>query len=87
MCLLFRLCADGYILLDWLLRILDLALYGFSYLGLLGGSTLVGFAADVIQVTTLHLHMCHIIATMVAYGLRLSITTLWSLFQGMVTFV
>jgi len=37
---------------------------------------------DVIQVATLHLHMCHVIVTTVVYGLRLSTSTLWNLFQG-----
>ena len=60
-----------------------MAFYGFAYLGLLGASTLVAFAIDVIQVATLHLHMCHVIAITVVYGLKLSISTLWNLFQGM----
>ena len=40
---------------------------------------------DVIQVATLHLHMCHVIVTTVVYGLRLSTSTLWNLFQGKIT--
>ena len=39
---------------------------------------------DVIQVATLHLHMCYVIVTTVVYGLRLSTSTLWNLFQGMI---
>lgn len=42
---------------------------------------------DVIQVATLHLHMCHVIATTVVHGLRLSTSTLWNLFRGMMFFV
>ena len=61
-----------------------MACYGFACLGLLGASTLVALAVDVIQVTTLHLHMCHIIITTVFYGLRLSTSTLWDLFQGVI---
>lgn len=41
---------------------------------------------DVIQVATLHLHMCYVIVTTVVYGLSLSISTLWNLFQGIVGF-
>ena len=72
----------GNVLLDWLPRVLEMAFYGFVCLGLLGASTLVALAIDVIQVATLHLHMCHIIVTTVVYGLRLSTSTLWDLFQG-----
>jgi len=61
-----------------------MAFYGFTCLGLLGASTLVALAVDVIQVATLHLHMCHVIVTTVVYGLRLSTSTLWDLFQGVI---
>jgi hypothetical protein len=63
-----------------------MAFYGFTCLGLLGASTLVAFAIDVIQVATLHLHMCHVIVTTVVHGLRLCASTLWNLFQGMTIF-
>jgi len=69
-------------LLDWLQRVLEVAFYGFACLGILGASTLVAFTADVVQVATLHFHMCHVIATTVVYGLRLFTSTLWNLFQG-----
>lgn len=39
---------------------------------------------DVIQMVTLHLHMCYVIVTTVVYGLQLSTSTLWNLFQGMI---
>jgi len=68
----------------WLPRILQIASYGFVCLGFFGISTLVAFVTDVIQVATLHLHMCCVIITIVVYGLRLSTSTLWNLFQGMV---
>lgn len=63
---------------------LEVAFYGFPCIGLFGASTLAAFAADVVQVATLHLHMCYIITTTVVYGLRLSTSTLWNLFQGTV---
>jgi len=66
----------------WLPRISEVAFYGFACLGLLGASTLVAFSLDVIQVATLHLHMCHVIVTTLVHGLRLSTSTLWNLFQG-----
>ena len=44
---------------------------------------LVAFAMDVIQIATLHLHMCYVIVTTVVCGLQLSTSTLWNLFQGM----
>lgn len=45
---------------------------------------LVAFVIDVIQLATLHLHMCYVIVTTVVYGLQLSTFTLWNLFQGMI---
>jgi len=77
----------GDIFLDWLPRILEIAFYGFACLGLLGASTLVVFAVDVIQVATLHLHMCHVILAAVVRGLRLSTSTLWNLFQGILCII
>lgn len=74
------------ILLDWLPRVLEIASYGFACLGLLGVSMLVAFTADVIQVATLHLHMCHVVVAAVVHSLRLSTSTLWNLFQGKVYF-
>jgi hypothetical protein len=64
-----------------------MAFYGFPCLGLFGASTLVAFAVDVLQVATLHLHMCHVIITAVVRGLRLSNSTLWNLFQGVIIFM
>jgi len=69
----------------WLPRVLEMAFYGFACLGLLGASTLVAFGIDVIQVATLHLHICHVIVTTVVHGLGLSTSTLWNLFQGVMT--
>ena len=63
---------------------LEIAFYGFGFLGFLGASLLVAFAADVIQVITLHLHMCHVLITTVVHGLKLCTSTLWNLFQGMI---
>lgn len=70
------------VFLDWLPRALEIAFYGFTCLGFLGVSSLVAFLADVIQVTTLHLHMCYVIITTVVRGLKLCTSTLWNLFQG-----
>jgi hypothetical protein len=78
--------SDCDILSDWLHGVLEVAFHGLPYIGLFGASTLSAFAVDVLQVATLHLHMCYIIATTVVYGLRLSTSTLWNLFQGTVTF-
>lgn len=64
-----------------------MASYGFTCLGIFGASTLVAFTADIIQVVTVHLRMCHILAGTGVYGIRLSISTLWNLFQGIVNFV
>ena len=61
--------------------------YGFTCLGIFGASVLVAFAADITQVATVHLRMCHILAGTGVYGVRLSISTLWNLFQGIVNFV
>lgn len=66
--------------------VLDIAFYGFTCLGFLGVSILVAFAIDVMQLATLHLRMCHVITTTVVYGLGLSTSTLWNLFQGIVIF-
>jgi len=66
----------------WLPKVLEIAFYGFACFGPLGASVLVAFAIDVIQVITLHLRMCYVIVTTVVYGLRLSTSTLWNLFQG-----
>ena len=82
--LLFNPWGSGNILLDWLPKVLKIAFYGFACLGPLGALTLVAFTMDVIQVATLHLHMCYVIVTTVVYGLRLSTSTLWNLFQGMI---
>ncbi|KAF9653013.1 DUF1000-domain-containing protein [Thelephora ganbajun] len=86
---LSKFCSQTFLVLIsswnyWLPSILEVALYGFAYLGLLGALTLVAFTADVTQVATLHLHMCHVIVTTAVHGLRLSTSTLWNLFQGIV---
>jgi len=84
---LSKFCSQTFIVIIsswnyWLQGVLEVAFYGFPCIGLFGASTLAAFAADVIRVATLHLHMCYIITTTVVYGLRLSTSTLWNLFQG-----
>jgi hypothetical protein len=83
----WRLIVGCNILLDWLPRVFEIAFYGFSCLGFLGVSVLVTFAADIVQVATLHLCICNIIATAVIRALMLYASTLWNLFHGMVDFL